>query len=213
MTLYYLLASNTLRAAATGTKTPDIVAQLRSSFEFDVAFVSLAGVVAPLEAPEGGSVEIKAVIKQTPEDAAILLDGALESNGNEGTARRYKAEWTAEACDSDVFRAAVRGKPFINAVLEIEVTHAGGTARATCPITLVNAYLQPTDAAPNPGDDASWAWLKQRLPEALGFVHDDEAKTIALAANVCFCTVSGDGLYLEFKTADGTLIGKSLLNA
>ncbi len=184
MTLYHLLATNQLRSSATSGNVPALSATLRSDFAFDMAFVNLAGVVAPLEAPEGGSVSVKAVVKLTPESSAILLDAALVSNAEDGTASRYTAEWSAEECDSAAFRAAVLGKQSIQATLEIEVTHAAGTARATCSIILINAFLQPTDVAPDPGEDASWTWLKARLNagDNVSFDYDEEVKELEINA-------------------------------
>ena len=187
-TLYYRLADNVLRAAATGSDVPKLTATLRSTFTFDVACVTAAGLVAPLVAPEAGSVVVKAVIKLAPEDDAILLDATVVSNAADGTARRYTAAWTAEECDSAPFRAAVLGKATVAATLEIEVTHADGTARAITPVTLINAFFQPTDTAPDPSEDASWDWLKLRAPEANGFTHDAALKTLAVDADPAAAT-------------------------
>jgi hypothetical protein len=211
-----------VRAALSGSALPSVTLTHLSAFTLAVAFAS----GSPLAIGSlGEDASVRCVLKELPTGAVLMQDATMDASGS-GASTLYSAVWDDSEVDSDALRAFLADATgdalwTRKAWLEIQWTVGTTTERTFFPVDIRAAFHQPSDDPPDPTADASWLWLKQRLVagEGVTFDDDDDAKTrtinssAAAPANACTATVSDDGLYLEFKTFAGVLIGKCLLNA
>ncbi len=211
------------RAALTGTSVPAISITHLAALTLKVAFASGSPLV---QASLGDGATVRCVLKETPTGSVLLMDATMTASGS-GSSTVYEAVWDDADVDSTALRAfldeATASESWSRkAWLEVEWTISGSTERCFLPVEVRVSFHQPGDSAPDPAADASWDWLKARLAAGTGITRsvNDSTKVITFAsdagsipANACTATVSEDGLYLEFKTFAGVLIGKCLLNA
>lgn len=212
------------RAALTGTALPALTITHLSALTLAVAFAS----GSPLEQGSlGDGATARCVLKESPTGAVLIRDTAMEASGT-GASTIYSAVWDDSEVDSEALRTFLADATADacwarKAWLEIEWTIGTSTERIAFAVDVRAAFHLPEDDAPDPSSDTAWAWFKSRLVEGdnVELVIDDDAKTITInatsggeiPANACTATASEDGLYLEFKSFAGVLIGKTLLNA
>jgi len=212
------------RAALTGATLPALTITHLSAFTLAVAFAS----GTPLEQRSlGDGAAVRCVLKESPTGAVLIRDTAMPASGT-GAGTVYSAVWDDSEVDSEALRtfladATEDAQWTRKAWIEIEWTIGTSTERIAFPVDVRAAFHLPEDDAPDPSSDAAWAWLKSRIVAGsnVALTINDAAKTITVAAtsggeipaNACTATASEDGLYLEFKTFAGVLIGKTLLNA
>lgn len=211
------------RAALTGSQLPVVSITHLAALTIKVAFAT----GSPLaQGSLGDGATVRCVLKETPTGDVLLMDATMTASGT-GSSTVYEAVWDDADVDSTALRAFLADATASEnwsrkAWLEVEWTISGSTERVFLPVDVRVSFHLPEDDAPDPAADASWAWLKARLAAGTGLTRtvNDSTKVITFAsdagsvpANACTASVSEDGLYLEFRTFAGVLIGKCLLNA
>lgn len=116
----------------------------------------------------------------------FALDTTWDEDGT-GTAKVYK--FSFPSLDSSGLRTALANDRTLPGVLQVswltpeaETADLGYSKSNILDIILMNSSDRLDDEAPDPLANASWEWLKLRLPEAGGFEHDDDAKSIDVAS-------------------------------
>ncbi len=181
MTQSVFIRLDTLAARATRSSSqgPAIGLTLCSDTQIDFAFVNAEDVIAPLA---GTSITVQCCIKAKPDDpSSLLLDASCDYNTLTGSAARYSAVWTAITLDGPALRTFLGsyfsrvGTEERGPWMEVVWTIDGETLRVAFPITILNAWLRPEDAAPDPGIAAAEDWLNARA------VRFDEAQALNAA--------------------------------
>lgn len=172
---YLDLATGALRASTSGTAAPSINGTLGARLSLILAFMT-GGTPEALAAGSTGRLVLKA--KGSPTGAALFLDTAWTVEGS-GAATTYKFD---AILDSEALRTALGNNDSLEVQGTITWILNGETdVNVSQPFTvLVTNNYDRADEAPDPVGDASWGWLKARAPEANGFTHDDEAKTLEI---------------------------------
>lgn len=164
-----------LRAATTGQAAPAINVVRRTWLAVKVGFMRNG----TTEALADGT-PVSLVVKPLLDHAAdpIALDITPDVTGT-GSARRYLLK---ALVDGSALRTQLTGKD--SALYSLQVTYGtegeeGYGITLPLVITITNSYAGEDDAAPDPVEPSTWAWLKLRLPAILGFTHNDTDKQIA----------------------------------
>ena len=166
------------RAAAGYTSAPSVRFKHLTTQSLAFAFAT-SGTIAAVS----GWVEGRVVMKATPNGEVLLLDAALEESGSD-VGKRYTAAWAAEENDGDdlrAFLAASKGEA-LPCWAEIQWADSAGTHAVAFEIEFEPSFNLDTDGPPPKATaEANWLWLKDRAPEANGFVHDDEARELSVS--------------------------------
>lgn len=166
----------TAHAGLTGAAAPNVSGILGAPLNALVAFVT-AGEQGALADDSTGKFTLKAANARTGE--ALFLDVSMEKIGT-GAASTYKF---SGVLSSDELIAALAEEESIVCKACVSWTEPE-TDEDKCidfDFTVYNSASRPDDSLPA-NTDARWAWLKEAAPEANGFTHDDEAKTLAVEA-------------------------------
>lgn len=162
------------RAALTGIAQPTLSGILGAPLDVRVVFFRDA-LGEPLEETTTGKFVLKQKGARTED--ALFLDVSMEPQG-EGENAYYK------------FGGKLLSDELIAAIGEADELVLVGCVTWTEPdededrcedfeFVLKNSAARDDDSLPA-STDARWAWLKAAAPEANGFTHDDEAKTLAV---------------------------------
>lgn len=185
-------------------ETPRLVPEIRVGvgewLQVVVAFMDADGVISALA--DGTAVRMVLKADLAHGAGAIALDTVATESGS-GTSKRYTLK---ALIDGATLRTQMAGRDEKQYKLQIN----WGTAEAESygisapvPVKLTNNYSLSSDAIPQPLEDEGWAWLKERLPEEGGFVHDEETKTISTTGGSVTFDIVGGALR---ATKDGNTI-------
>lgn len=200
-TVFIRLDPLAARAWQDETALPAVSLTLCAAATVAVAFVDATDTIVALS---GTSVVVQAAVKDRPDaDAALLLDSDCSVSGS-GTSTRYNAEWTATTLDGDALRTYLgsyfsrAGTATLGPWMEVVWTIDGITQRVAFPITILNAWLRPEDAAPDPAGVAAEDWLTNRA------VRFDEAQALTTAEQTqALANIGISGIKSITKTAGG----------
>ena len=168
----------TAHAGLTGAAAPNVSGILGAPLNALVAFVT-AGEQGALADDSTGKFTLKAANARTGE--ALFLDVSMEKIGT-GAASTYKF---SGVLSSDELIAALAEEESIVCKACVSWTEPE-TDEDKCidfDFTVYNSASRPDDSLPA-NTDARWEWLKEAAPEANGFTHDEDAKTLAVEAGV-----------------------------
>ena len=166
----------TAHAGLTGAAAPNVSGILGAPLNALVAFVT-AGEQGALADDSTGKFTLKAANARTGE--ALFLDVSMEKIGT-GAASTYKF---SGVLSSDELIAALAEEESIVCKACVSWTEPE-TDEDKCidfDFTVYNSASRPDDSLPA-NTDARWEWLKEAAPEANGFTHDEDAKTLAVEA-------------------------------
>lgn len=189
--------TGTLRASLVG-EAPPVIGVIFNTVLCCVVKIVKDGVCYAL--PNGTPVTMEVKRQGDYEGPAIALDITADVTGT-GAERIYtlKAPLTGEDLNT-----ALSGKA--NGLFDLQffwgepATETAGGSQPLA-ITIINTMVRDGDAIPLPLDSAGWEWLKLRMPEREGVVHNEETKTIEITAGAG--ADGDDGASVEMRNSGG----------
>lgn len=165
---------HTPRAALSGDALPSIAVVLGTELDIGVHFFR-NNTQEALAGSSTGKLTIKPI--DDPDGVALFLDPTMTTSG-EGAATVYKFSGVMSSNEIVADLGRLASKSYHCSIAWTEPTKA----QAACldfDIVVHNSSTRPEDTIPAT-TDARWEWIKDAAPEAAGFLHNDEAKTLAV---------------------------------
>ena len=151
-TLFVNLTQRAARTAISGVQVPVLLARLQTQLVVTVYFFAEGSPAALLT----GSPTFRFALKSAATGTSLAFSSTATA-----TATGYK--FTIDSLDSAALRTAIGDQPELDCTAELEWTRSAVVERVSFPCAVGQAYIRSTDAAPDPNDDATDAWLASKL--------------------------------------------------
>ena len=151
-TLFVNLTQRAARTAISGVQVPVLLARLQTQLVVTVYFFAEGSPAALLT----GSPTFRFALKASATGTSLAFSSTATA-----TATGYK--FTIDSLDSAALRTAIGDQPELDCTAELEWTRSAVVERVSFPCAVGQAYIRSTDAAPDPNDDATDAWLASKL--------------------------------------------------
>lgn len=164
------------RAALSGTAAPTLAGLLGNPLDVSVAFFRNNEQEA-LAASSTGKFTLKDAADPTGE--AVFLDATMTAEGT-GAATTYKFSGILSSDELIALLGSSTEPKTLKGVVSWTEPDEDEVKCLDFDFTVHNSSARPEDSIPAT-TEARWEWLKEAAPEANGFTHDEETKTISAA--------------------------------